>query len=147
MKYLWCIWYILLFIIISILVKVLMFPVNTATKLVDTAYWIQEQTLNADNAIYNYEWFKQKYEDIQATQKQIENSKWQLVQFKAETKNMDMFDKQELSRLNSVLLWLQNHYETLIWDYNARSKMANRNIFVNWLLPSYIDALTFQLKQ
>jgi hypothetical protein len=60
---------------------------------------------------------------------------------------MDMFDKQELSRLNSVLLWLQNHYETLIWDYNARSKMANRNIFVNWLLPSYIDALTFQLKQ
>jgi hypothetical protein len=71
MKYLWCIWYILLFIIISILVKVLMFPVNTATKLVDTAYWIKEQTLNADNAIYNYEWFKQKYEDIQATQKQI----------------------------------------------------------------------------
>jgi len=129
------------------LLKIVMFPVDTATKLIDTAYWIQEKTLNADNAIYNYEWFKQKYEDIQAAKKQIDNTTAQVTEFKASSKTMDMFDKQELSRLNSVVLGLQNHYETLVADYNARSKMANRNIFANGLLPNYIDALTFQLKQ
>jgi len=129
------------------LLKIVMFPVDTATKLIDTAYWIQEKTLNADNAIYNDEWFKQKYEDIQAAKKQIDNTTAQVTEFKASSKTMDMFDKQELSRLNSVVLGLQNHYETLVADYNARSKMANRNIFANGLLPNYIDALTFQLKQ
>jgi hypothetical protein len=42
-----------------------------------------------------------------------------------------------------VELGLQNHTETLIANYNARAKMANRNIFQNSILPSFIDALTY----
>jgi hypothetical protein len=40
------------------------------------------KTINADNAIYNYEWFKQKYEEIQATKIQIDNIKLSLDQYK-----------------------------------------------------------------
>ena len=56
--------------------------------------------------------------------------------------NYSFEDKQEIYRLNSVILGLENHLETLIADYNARASMANRNIFADKLLPNFIDALT-----
>lgn len=129
------------------LLRVLFFPVNTASKLIDTAYDAQDKVLNAENAIYNYEWFKQKYQDIEATKRQ----------YSAASKNYDAYvdmlgsdrstwgfeDKNEVARLNSVQLGLQTNLESQIGDYNARASMATRNIFEDSVLPSYIDALTF----
>ena len=42
---------------------------------IDSAGQIIDKTYNADNAIYNYEWFKSQFEKIKATELQIDNTK------------------------------------------------------------------------
>ena len=110
-------------------------------KQVDTAHQIIDKTYDADNAINNYEWFKLQYENIQATEKQIDNSVTELDNFKemfGEPKEWDYTTKQEYSRLSSISLGQKNHYESQVAEYNAKSKMANRNIFMN-KLPFNVD--------
>jgi hypothetical protein len=127
--------------------RIFFFPVNTATKLIDTAYQAQDKVLNADNAIHNYEWFKQQYEDISAFRAKLDNSKMSYESFLSsmpkEKKDWTFEDKNEDARLRSIVLGAENNLEQLIANYNARAKMATRNIFENSVLPSYIDALTF----
>lgn len=126
--------------------KVIFFPVNTANKLIETAYDAQDKVLNADNAIYNYEWFKQKKADIDASKRQLTNVKEERASFTAyagERSSWTFEDKNEDSRLRSVETGLENYLESQIGDYNARASMATRNIFEGSVLPSYIDALTF----
>lgn len=128
-------------------IRILFFPVHTLEKEIELAYDAQDKILDADNAIYNYEWFKQRYEDIEATTKKLNNARTQhndyLSYLPADRTLWDWEDKQEDSRQRSVVLGLQNHLEQLIADYNARAKMATRNIFEDSVLPDYIDALTF----
>jgi hypothetical protein len=134
------------FIIGGMLINVIFFPLNTASKLIDTAYDAQNKVLNADNAIYNYEWFKQKYQDIEASKKQLLNSKEAHASFRAsagDRKDWTFEDKTEDARLLSVVLGQENYLESQIGDYNARASMATRNIFQDGVLPSFIDALTF----
>jgi len=110
-------------------------------KQVDSAHEIVDKTYDADNAIYNYEWFKTQYEKIQAAERQIDNTNMQLDDFQdmyGEPKEWDIATKQEYQRTKTVLLGQKNHYESLVADYNARSKMANRNIFQN-KLPFNVD--------
>jgi hypothetical protein len=126
--------------------RIVLFPVNTATKLIDTAYNAQNQVLNADNAIYNYEWFKQKHADIGASKKQLVNAQVSYESFigsAGDRKSWSFEDKNEDSRLRTVVLGLENNLQSQIADYNARASMATRNIFEDSVLPSYIDALTF----
>lgn len=130
----------------AFLVKIVFFPVHTAQKEIELAYDTVDQTINADNAIYNYEWFKQKKEDIDATRNKLDNSRKTLDNFEnsaGERATWTFEDKQEHARLSSIVLGTENYLEQQIADYNARSKMANRNIFQNSILPDYIDALTF----
>jgi len=130
----------------AFVLRIVMFPVNTASKLIDTAYDAQNKVLNADNAIYNYEWFKQKHQDIQASKKQLVNARVSyeaFTQSAGERKDWTFEDKTEDSRLRTVVLGLENHLETQIADYNARASMATRNIFEDHVLPNFIDALTF----
>lgn len=128
------------------LINVIFFPVNTAQKLVNTAYDAQDKVLNADNAIYNYEWFKQKQADITAAKAQLDNARQSYDSFVASAgvrTGWTFEDKQEAARLNSVVLGSENYVQGLIGDYNARASMATRNIFQDHVLPNYIDALTF----
>jgi len=102
---------------------------------------IIEKTTDADNVIYNYEWFKQSYEDLQATDVKIKNAEAQIKSFEDSAgprKDWTFEDKTEHSRLNSVLLGLQNYREDLVAKYNARSKMANRKIFKSGELPEQV---------
>ena len=131
---------------LGLLVRVLFFPVNTAEKLIDTAYGSQAKTLNADNATYNYEWFKQTKEDIEAKKRQYDNALIASDSFKESAGDRSTWtfeDKGESARLESVKLGLANSLEQLIADYNARASMANRKIFINSIVPDYIDALTY----
>mgnify|MGYP001563946360 FL=1 len=133
-------------IVVGGVLRVVLFPVNTATKLIDTAYDAQNKVLNANNAIYNYEWFKQKYQDIEASKKQLVNARTSYSSFidTAGIRSSWTFeDKTEDSRLRSVVLGLENNLQSQIADYNARASMATRNIFEDSVLPSFIDALTF----
>lgn len=91
---------------------------------------VLQKTLDADNMVYNYEWFKQTYEDVLATDVKIKNTRASLEDYAGlSRKDMDMFDKNESGRLKAVLLGLQNHKESIMAQYNARSKMANRSLF------------------
>lgn len=129
-----------------ILLKVVLFPIHVVEKEIQTGYEVVDKTINADNAIYNYEWFKQTYEDINALKNQLDNSSSLADNFKIDAGDRSKWtfeDKQESARLDSIKLGLQNRLEQVIANYNARSKMANRAIFQNSILPNFIDALIF----
>lgn len=130
----------------GIITKIVLFPVNTLEKEIQISYDAQDKVLNADNAIYNYEWFKQKKQDIEASKKQLNNAHAAVVAFEANAGARSTWtfeDKTEDARLRSVELGIQNNLESQIADYNARASMATRNIFADHVLPDYIDALTF----
>lgn len=126
--------------------RVLFFPATVATNMIDTAYDANAKVINADNAIYNYEWFKQKKGDIEASKQQLLNARANVTAYNdslGDRSTWTFEDKTEYSRLNSVVLGLENNLQSQIADYNARASMATRNIFEDHVLPNYIDALTF----
>lgn len=93
---------------------------------------VVEKTIDADNVIYNYEWFKQRHEDIQAIDRKIVDAKAAADTFKEEAGPRDKWhreDREEHSRLSSVHLGLTQQRADIVADYNARSRMANRSIF------------------
>tara|TARA_Y100000310_G_scaffold167149_1_gene166915 strand:+ start:1725 stop:2180 length:456 start_codon:yes stop_codon:yes gene_type:complete len=121
---------IILFVILGI--------VGFGFKLLSQPGRIIQKTMDADNVIYNYEWFHQAYQDITATELKITNAQNAATLFNenaGDRKDWTFEDKNESSRLGSVVLGLQNHREQLVADYNAKSKMINRNIFKGKSLP------------
>ena len=119
---------------IGYLVKAGMINLGVKQKMaeIDSADKIIDKTYDADNAIYNYEWFKTQHEKIIAAEKQIENTKFEMDSMKemyGEPKDWDFQTKQSYQILQAQFLGQKNQYENLVADYNARSKMANRNIF------------------
>ena len=108
---------------------------------IDSAGRIIDKTYDAENAIYNYEWFKTQYEKILAAEKQINNTAQQVTEFKemyGDPKEWEWSIQEEYSRLSATFLGQKNHYEQLVAEYNARSQMANRNIFQD-KLPFNVD--------
>lgn len=131
---------------LSMGLRVLFFPATVASNMINTAYDANSKVINADNAIYNYEWFKQKKADIDATKRQYSLALENQQSYRAslgDRKDWTFEDKTEDARLNAVVLGLQTNLESQIGDYNARASMATRNIFEDHVLPNYIDALTF----
>lgn len=132
---------------LGLAMKAILFPVKVIEKEIEVGYGALDKVMTADNAIYNYEWFKQKNEDIEATKRKLDNAENAFVLYKEslpkDRKEWTFEDKNEDTRLRSVTLGIENHLEQLIADYNARAKMATRNIFEDSVLPDYIDALTF----
>lgn len=123
--------------------------VHTADKLVETAYEVQDKTLNADNALYNYEWFKQQSEDIKALKEKLVIAKKAKETFDSDAGPRDKWtfeDKTESSRLGAVSQGIESQLVNAVADYNARTKMANRAIFKDGIIPGYIDAVTFEFK-
>jgi len=119
-----------------------MFPVRAIDRTLSTGEGIIDKTLTAENAIYNYEWFKQQVEDIKALETKIQNADNSVVAFfssAGDRKDWTFEDKTEYSRLQSVALGLRNQYADVVATYNARSKMANRNIFQDGKIPSFIE--------
>ena len=116
---------------------------KTVTTQIDNAGKIIEKTYDADNAIYNYEWFKQQEADIRATEKQVRNMKAALDEYKemyGDPKDWDWQTKQDYSSQNTKYIGQKNFCDTLVEDYNARAEMANRNIFQD-KLPLHVDKI------
>ena len=109
---------------------------------VNTNYKIIEKTYDADNVIYNYEWFKERFEAIDAINKKIANTQVSVEAFNtnvgADRSAWTFEDKTESSRLNTIVLGLKNQKEDLVAEYNARAKMSNRSIFQD-RLPLFIE--------
>ena len=125
------------------ILKAALLPVFTVTKQVDSAGDIIGKTYEAENAVYNYEWFKQRFEDIKATETKISQTKQNMEDYRELYGNASEWDwqtKQDYNSLNKVYLGQQNYYEEIVATYNARSKMANREIFKD-KLPLHVDKM------
>lgn len=123
------------------MLKAVLLPVKTVTTQIDSAGNIIDKTYDAENAIYNYEWFKQQFEDIEATERIIRNTKTEMDAYKdmyGIASDWDWQTKQDYNSLQGKYLGQQNYYEDLVAEYNARSEMANRNIFKD-KLPLHVD--------
>lgn len=99
---------------------------------------IIEKTLDADNVIYNYEWFKKQYNAVIAAEQQIVVLEKSIKDFKADAgdrSNWQWGDREHYNRLSTRLDGLKTHRETLVADYNAKSAMINRVIFKGRELP------------
>lgn len=123
--------------------KAALIPAKTVTAQIDSAEQIIEKTYDADNAIYNYEWFKQQEADISATEQQIRNMKGALDEYKdmyGDPKDWDYQTKQDYNSQSTKYTGQKNYYNELVEDYNARASMANRNVFQD-KLPLHIDKI------
>jgi hypothetical protein len=119
-------------------VKAAFLPAHVADKAVDTAYEVADKTLNGDNVIANYEWFKQQSHDYEAIQAKIRQADADMAGFEKSAGPRDKWgfdDRQERSRLGAIVTGLKAQAEDIRSAYNARSKMANRSIFKTHDLP------------
>lgn len=125
------------------LTKVLLFPSNVADKAVNSVNKVVDKTLDANNILQNYEFFKQQYEDYLALKSTIEMSNKELEDFKSqlpkERDKWDNADKNEFARLQTNLSGQKQQLNNIISEYNAKSKMQNRNLFKSKDLPDSLD--------
>lgn len=115
--------------------KLVFYPAQQAGEII-------EQTLDADNVIYNYEWFQRQYSDIKGMNPKIDNAAAALKGFEDSAgarSNWRFAEQQEWNRLNMILLGLKNERIRMITEYNSRAAMVNRNIFMSSELPDHIE--------
>lgn len=107
-----------------------------------TAKDVIQKTLNADNVIQNYEWFKQQYNDYLAINIKISGADTSVAHFVRDAgsrKDWTFEDKNEFSRLNSIADGLRYQRADVVGKYNARSKMLNRELFKTSDLPAELN--------
>jgi len=122
--------------------KLVLFPMKVATTVIESTEGVISKTLDSDNVLYNYEWFKQVYRDIKATDNKIvniESEKNDFMTSAGDRNGWSFEDKNEYSRLSSTLTGLKNYRQDQVAQYNARSKMLNRKLFKGWDLPPEIQ--------
>ncbi len=94
------------------------------------------RTFDADNVIYNYEWFKQQYNDVLAQDTKITNAEFALnnwISSAGPRESWKTQDRQAYNQLNSFVLGLRNQRASMVATYNSRASMANRSIFMSGL--------------
>lgn len=126
-------WLLVTFIVVSGIVCV-MNPFRQAAR-------IAGKTMDAGNVIYNYEWFHQRYQDIEAIDAKVSGARVVLASFTEAVGPRSSWkrdDRIEWSRLNSIWLGLTQQRNDLAAQYNARTGMANRAIFKSGDLPHSI---------
>lgn len=97
---------------------------------------IVTKTYNADNALYNYHWFKEKAEYVKATAAKVKIADESVTSFEASAGPRTAWtfeDKTEAARLRAVAQGLRGAYEESVAEYNARMKQADRAIFAEEL--------------
>lgn len=140
-KYITGIFILILLVFGGIGVKTIFFPINTATQSINTAYEVVDKTMNGDNAIANYEWFKEQEAYIRQCLKNEDIAKTEYDQYIAtlptEREKWDRRDKDEEASLRNSYYALQKLTNKAMEDYNARANMTNRAVFKD-NLPSNI---------
>lgn len=113
--------------------KVVLFPVEKVSNVINTAYDVNGKVMTADNAINSYKYFigqeeaiKAKYLDEEVAKKAIENYKFNLNDDKNKWTDAD---KNEISRLQTVADAIQYQTNSMIADYNAKSRDVTTNIW------------------
>lgn len=97
---------------------------------------IVTKTYNADNALYNYHWFQEKAGEIKAADQNITVNQKALDDFESSAGARSTWtfdDKNEDSRLRSVVQGTRTYYNDLVNDYNAHANEVDRSIFQDGL--------------
>jgi len=133
---------ILLLIVASIGIKMCAFPMAAIKNGLDTPREINNAVMNAENAMHNYEWFKQQEADIRRLVKQETNHISTLERFKemlpGNRSDWDREDKAEYGRLSANITAQKDMVNKAMEDYNAASSMVTKNIFKD-NLPSNLS--------
>ena len=128
---------------IGVVLSIFGFGTHAVNNLVDTNNGVIDRTLNADNAIYNYEYFKTQKEAIDANYRKIKIAQETFDSFEKnlpkDRSSWSFEDKDEDGKLRGIVMGLRNNQESTIADYNAKLNMANRNIFQDGKLPNMLD--------
>lgn len=109
---------------------------------VETSKEVIDKTLDGDNVLQEYHWFKQQYEDILAIDFKLKKSIDSLNNYKEELgdrSNWTYEDKTEYSRLTSIKDGFEYQRQDMISKYNAKSKMLDKNLFKDKSLPYQIE--------
>lgn len=107
-------------------------PFLKFNKQVDMERGIVAKTYNAENALYNYRWFKDMAETIKATEINIENAIQAQAEFRAfagARSGWTFEDKQQDSYLSSLVIGQKNYYQQIVGEYNSRASQVDRAIF------------------
>lgn len=122
-----------LLLIFGFIFRLAIYPLFVADKAVDTMYNVTSKTLNANNVIYNYEWFKDQYQAIESQRANLIITQDEYDLFinglSADSNEWSKFQQQEEASLRNSLSASKKVLNQLIADYNAKSSMVNRSIF------------------
>jgi hypothetical protein len=127
--------------ILSVL-GLVMWGVGFAVNPLIQAGRVVQKTIDADNMIGNYEWFKRQYQDVIAIDQKVaaaDATKSAFEQSAGDRASWRFEDRQEWNRLNAALLGLRNQRASMVAEYNARTQMANRDLFRTSDLPAVIE--------
>jgi len=106
--------------------------VSLPFRLAGQANRVLNKTIDADNVIYNYEYFKKVCQEIKAQDGIIRNSAAAMEDFEESAGprvEWDYNDKNEHAMLRQNVTGAKNTQQRMIAEYNGRAKMMNRAIF------------------
>lgn len=135
--------------LIGVIGKMVFFGKTVVHNTIKTPTQINNRVMNGDNAIYNYEWFKQQEADIERLYLQEKNHIEAFDRFMKglpENKaDWSYFDKEEYGRLSATVTAQKDMLNRAIQNYNAKSSMVTKNIFKD-NLPSNLSRSWFAQK-
>lgn len=130
--------------------KLVLFPAHVANKAIDTAKGVVDQTLNANNALFNYENFKDLYNGAKAqamnivdVEKQIDELK---VTYGEDAKEWPKDVRGDYAFLKQNIEGFKMQYQSLVKQYNSDSTKLNRNLFKDKGLPSELPLNYLELQ-
>lgn len=107
---------------------------------------IRDESIQGDDAVREYRWFRQQWHDIQAHKNRIDNIEQEHRRFhQLHGNDTDDWSRQAYDRHEDIHMRLtgtRNQLETYIAEYNARSDDATRALF-KCGLPYNVDEKLF----
>lgn len=145
-------WFFAIIIGVSVLglaAKIVLFPLFVAHKATDTAKGVVSKTLNADNAIFNYEKFKDLYNGSKQQVQNINDTQQSIDKLKETYGSPDSWTKdvrEQFNFLNQTLEGYKQQYNRTVSDYNSDSSKLNRTLFKDKNLPAELPLDYTQLQ-
>lgn len=119
--------------------KAVLFPVHVAKTVLNTGTNIIDKTLDANNVIFNYENFKDMYNNSKAQVMNIVNTQKTMQGIKdtyGEPKTWSKDIRSDFAFQQSNLDGFMMQYQSIVKQYNSDSSKLNRKIFKDNKLPS-----------
>lgn len=115
-------------------VKLVFIPARTVAGILDTV-------TDSDYVLYNYEWFYNKYQTIEARRAQVFTAVQAHETWKESVAGIEWkySEREENGRLQTIIQGLRYNLNELIADYNAKNSMVTREIFKGKDLPEKIE--------